>query len=83
MIASCSQDKKVIVWTSPSGTGEWKLSALQMPTIVWSVSWSVTGNLLAVSCGDHTVTLWKQSLNGEWAKVSDVTDEGVQDVKSS
>ena len=50
---------------------------------VWRVSWSVTGNLLAVSCGDHTVTLWKQSLSGDWTKVSDVTDDGAQEEKAN
>jgi len=42
---------------------------------VWRVSWSLTGNILAVSSGDHTVTLWKQTLDGKWMQVSSVLEE--------
>ena len=75
MIASCSQDKKVIVWTAPSGTGEWKLSALQMPSIVWSVSWSVTGGILAAAGGDNQVTLWREDTLGEWKPIGAVSED--------
>ncbi len=40
--------------------------------VVWRVSWSLAGNLLAVSCGDGKVTLWKETLKGEWECVSDM-----------
>ncbi len=33
---------------------------------VWRVSWSVTGNMLAVSSGDGDVTLWKQNIDGKF-----------------
>ncbi len=33
---------------------------------VWRVSWSVTGNMLAVSSGDGEVTLWKQNIDGKF-----------------
>ncbi|TFK18529.1 hypothetical protein FA15DRAFT_729414, partial [Coprinopsis marcescibilis] len=39
---------------------------------VWRVSWSLAGNLLAVSCGDGKVTLWKENLKGVWECVSDM-----------
>jgi protein transport protein SEC13 len=39
---------------------------------VWRVSWSVTGNLLAVSTGDHKVSLWKQSVDESWVEVSKI-----------
>ena len=42
---------------------------------VWRVSWSVTGNVLAVSTGDHKVTLWKQAVTEEWTQISSVEDE--------
>jgi protein transport protein SEC13 len=41
---------------------------------VWRVSWSVTGNILAVSSGDSNVTLWKETLDGSWSQVSQVED---------
>jgi protein transport protein SEC13 len=33
--------------------------------VVWRVSWSLTGNILAVSSADNKVTLWKESLQPE------------------
>jgi protein transport protein SEC13 len=38
--------------------------------VVWRVSWSVFGNVLAVADGSNTVTLWKEAVDGEWAQVS-------------
>jgi len=45
---------------------------------VWRVSWSVTGNVLAVSSGESDVTLWKKQLAGEWTRVVDVDDPANQ-----
>jgi hypothetical protein len=42
---------------------------------IWRVSWSVTGNLLAVSSGENTVTLWKESLDHEWQCISNENDQ--------
>jgi protein transport protein SEC13 len=39
---------------------------------VWRVSWSVTGNVLAVSTGDHNVTLWKQAVDESWVQISSI-----------
>ncbi|KAJ3754047.1 vesicle budding-related protein [Lentinula raphanica] len=36
----------------------------KFPDVVWPVSWSLAGLLLAVSCGDGKVTLWKENLEG-------------------
>ena len=85
IVASCSEDRRVIIWTQSDPAGEWEAKDLceKFAAPVWRVSWSVTGNLLAVSCGDHTVTLWKQSLSGDWTKVSDVTDDGAQEEKAN
>jgi protein transport protein SEC13 len=44
----------------------------KFPDVVWRVSWSLAGNILAVSCGDGKVTLWKENLKGNWECVSDV-----------
>jgi protein transport protein SEC13 len=41
---------------------------------VWRVSWSVTGNVLAVSSGDHKVSLWKQAVDESWVQISTVED---------
>ncbi|GMH72434.1 hypothetical protein TrLO_g15557 [Triparma laevis f. longispina] len=73
VIASGSEDNKVIIW---SREGEsWSTTVLKdFGEPVWRVSWSVTGNILAVSSGDDHVSLWKESDNG-WIEVSDVKEE--------
>jgi len=72
-IASASQDKSVIIWTQQDG-GAWNKKVLQMDTVLWRVSWSLSGNVLAVSGGDNKVSLWKETLKGEWEKVSSVEE---------
>ncbi|GIY00504.1 protein SEC13 homolog [Caerostris extrusa] len=53
VIASCSQDKRVIIWTKTKET-PWTAKVLHtFDDVVWHVSWSVTGNVLAVSGGDN------------------------------
>ncbi len=69
------QDGTVVVWKQTEAGGPWSREALpKFPAPVWRVSWSVTGNLLAVSCGNDTVTLWKESLGRAWEQVSRVAD---------
>lgn len=66
-IASCSQDKTVRIWTNtPDQPGEWKATVLNFDAVLWRVSWSLSGNVLAVSGGDNKVSLWKEDLKGEW-----------------
>ncbi|VDB96843.1 unnamed protein product [Peniophora sp. CBMAI 1063] len=86
-IATASQDKTVFIWTKDTPNAPWVKTPLdpsaldgaaggaagKFPDVVWRVSWSLAGNVLAVSCGDGKVTLWKESLKGGWACVSDVT----------
>uniref|UniRef100_A0A6B2LAW1 Uncharacterized protein n=1 Tax=Arcella intermedia TaxID=1963864 RepID=A0A6B2LAW1_9EUKA len=73
-IASCSQDGSVIIWNKTDQTA-WVPTTLEANpnTVVWRVSWSITGNILAVSSGDNSVTLWKQT-NEKWEKISTIDD---------
>ncbi|KAH6897807.1 protein transporter SEC13 [Coprinopsis sp. MPI-PUGE-AT-0042] len=86
-IATASQDKTVVIWTKDAPNAPWVKTALdpsasvtsptpgapgKFPDVVWRVSWSLAGNLLAVSCGDGKVTLWKENLKGNWECVSDL-----------
>lgn len=76
-IASASQDKSVIIWTQEHSVGtntEWSRKVIPLDTVVWRVSWSLSGNVLAVSGGDNKVTLWKETLKGEWERVSSVEE---------
>lgn len=77
-IASCSQDRRVIIHTRDQQTG-WKREVLVFNTVVWRVSWSITGSILAVSTADNQVTLWKNDMGGRgWIKVSSMEDEHAQ-----
>jgi len=70
LIASCSQDCRVLIWSDVEGT----LRPKELPTfadVVWHVSWSVTGHVLAVSGGDNKVSLWKENCEGRWVNLSD------------
>ena len=58
--------------TSAAGGGAQQAPEGKFPDVVWRVSWSVTGNVLAVSAGDGKVSLWKENLKGEWECVSEV-----------
>ena len=54
-IASCGQDRRVVIWTQREG-GSWVPKILHtFEDVVWHVSWSVSGNILAVSGGDNKV----------------------------
>lgn len=70
VIASCSQDHRVLVWSKGPAATAWKCTAL--PTFeapVWRVSWSLTGGILAVSTADNKVRApWPSpSRQGDWA----------------
>jgi protein transport protein SEC13 len=71
VLASCSQDKKVIIWYEDGNTNQWTKKELPVfNDALWRVSWSITGQVLAVSCGDNKVTLWKEDLKGDWECIS-------------
>jgi len=77
-IASCSQDGSVIIWTQeePNARFHYKIIKPKGTEVVWRVSWSITGNILAVSGGDNKVTLWKESLEGEWKPIYNMDENG-------
>lgn len=69
-LASAGQDGQVFAWTEgPDGAWAHKL-VHDFKTPVWRVSWSVTGNILAVSDANNAVTLWKETLDGVWQQLA-------------
>ena len=65
------------IWTQDNAMSEWckkKLQQEKFPDVVWRVSWSLSGNILAVSCGNNTVTLWKENLEGQWECIHQMED---------
>jgi len=76
VLASCSQDGSVVIWTQDASSNSWSKKVFpKFPEVVWRVSWSITGNLLAVSGGDNKVTLWKESMDSEWKCISDLEQD--------
>lgn len=78
-IASASQDKSVKIWTStnPNDVASWQLATTLKEfgdAVLWRVSWSLSGNVLAVSGSDGKVSLWKENLKGVWEKVKEITE---------
>lgn len=73
-IASASQDRTVLIW-SQDKSGKWQKQLLteeKFPDVCWRCSWSLSGNILAVSGGDNKVSLWKENLQGKWESAGEV-----------
>lgn len=66
----------MLIWTQAKSSEAWDqpTELSDFNTTVWRVSWSITGNVLAVSCADNKVTLWKQALDGNWQNVGEVNE---------
>lgn len=76
-IASGSQDRRVLIWTQDPATEKWEKTELReqpFPDIVWRLSWSLSGNILAVSGGDNKVTLWKEGQQGKWETAGEIAE---------
>lgn len=83
LFASCSEDRSVYIWKLKGGGAQghspitvWEPTLLQIfDSPVWRISWSITGSVLAVSTGDHQVSLWKQSVDESWMQISSIDEE--------
>ena len=74
ILATCSLDCRVIIWRkNEKENGPWVSQLLhKFNSAIWHLSWSIAGNILAVSGADNQVSLWKETPEGEWVCISDV-----------
>lgn len=64
------QDGKAIAWTEKAD-GSWEAALIHdFGAPVWRVSWSISGNILAISDSKNNVTLWKEAIDGEWQQIA-------------
>jgi protein transport protein SEC13 len=76
-LATVGADQQLILWTKDSDNHLWrKLTKIALPAKAWRCSWSVTGSLLVVSCGENQMLLYKENLDGEWIQVGKLNDDG-------
>uniref|UniRef100_A0A7S0YNX3 Protein transport protein SEC13 n=1 Tax=Polytomella parva TaxID=51329 RepID=A0A7S0YNX3_9CHLO len=76
-IASAGQDGQVFIWREKAGSqgkgggNEWDRTLLRdfKPTPVWRVSWSTTGDILAVTDATNAVTLWREAMGVGWTQI--------------
>lgn len=76
-IATCSEDGTVVAHIRENEREQWRrkeVVKLSVPT--WRVSWSVAGNLLAVSAGDNISRLYKENAEGNWELTTQVNEKG-------
>lgn len=78
-VASASQDNTARIWTLAAGgdiadANAWKSETIDFEVVVWKCSWSMAGNVLAVSGGDNRVSLWKEKARGGWECVKTIED---------
>jgi protein transport protein SEC13 len=74
-IASCGEDGLVVVWFRDGDGSQWQnTDLLKLTGPIWRVSWSVAGNLLAVSASDSVTRLFKQNAEGNWEQLSQVSE---------
>lgn len=70
MIASCGEDRVCKVWKHEAKKG-WTASKIEFAVPLWKLSWSQSGQLLAISGGDSEVHVMSEDqTTGEWKEVS-------------
>lgn len=75
LVASCGEDGLVVVWTREGEGAQWhNTDLLKLAGHIWRVSWSVAGNLLAVSASDSVTRIFKENAEGNWEQLSQVSE---------
>ena len=82
-IATCAHNGVVAIWTRSADGDDWHLaeelegfkSANPENAPVWSLSWSLTSSILAVSWGVNKGWLFKESVERKWVRISELEGE--------
>ncbi|KII72808.1 Protein transport protein SEC13 [Thelohanellus kitauei] len=76
-IASAYNNGAVIIWSKNYQTDrEWDSVLLKhFAHPVWQVSWTEVGNLLAISCGENQVSMWKRNLDESWCCIKSIDEQ--------
>ncbi|EEB08739.1 COPII-coated vesicle component Sec13 [Schizosaccharomyces japonicus yFS275] len=75
-LASVSQDKTAIIWTKEGADGAWQkvpLTKKGFEDVAWRASWSLSGNILAISCGNNKVYLFKETMK-KWQMINEISN---------
>lgn len=65
-LATCGQDMRLYIWKRKGEGSDWTCTPIDgFNDIIWKVSWSVTGHVLAVTTFDK-VSLWRETPEEEW-----------------
>lgn len=71
-IASAGQDGRLVAWAEREDGSAWDSVVIhEFASPVWRLSWSTSGNVLAATTADGSVTLWKEITDGKWHQVTE------------
>jgi protein transport protein SEC13 len=82
ILVSASEDGTIIFWkNSKIHPNEWKkIDMKKFDGPVWRISWSVAGDLLAVSSSgsnqEHLVDVYKENEHHNWERITRIDEEG-------
>ncbi|VWU52671.1 protein transport protein SEC13, partial [Hepatocystis sp. ex Piliocolobus tephrosceles] len=75
IIASCSDDKQVIIWKEEISNNKWKNEqVIKLENKINKLSWSPNGTILAVACVNNNAYLYKENIKGVWEQICNLSD---------
>jgi len=76
-IASCGLDGRVVIWRCTNlSEKKWTNRLLRkFDEVLWHVSWSLCGTVLAVAGADNKVNLFQERLPNQWMRISEPDEE--------
>ncbi|SOV16954.1 protein transport protein SEC13 [Plasmodium sp. gorilla clade G2] len=76
IIASCSEEKIVILWIEDVTNNVWRNGqVIKVNHNIHKLSWSPNGTILAIACSDDNAYLYKENLEGIWVEVCNLSEE--------